>query len=543
MVLEASSLHLMPSLNSIPNSIQQNIQHSAPFRGVEIITDHLKTEAAKTTEGVNKFFKLGGFFERKVLSHIKDLVRREGKGNCYSFKYEEFPDEEMKALMEKFRGFSLERGHPLSNLEKQKISDLEKHIQGKMKVAEANGDASALDRYKQKLARLIKLKEISSRPKATRHHFKTEEWETLDEVDFSITKDNLKTLHALFNREDFKSLQFHEVMKKYLKADFEKTLLAEVLARRLAYIGGLHGKKILLPIREKASGQDKAKAHYRFVEYTIKDFTVGDALPCYILESEDKDANPWFIARGTQIYTGRDANGKEFRKGSFESMLGDAIDPKSIGRHIVIKAMVVKSGNGESLKDLFERWRKEGKRVELAGHSLGAFIVNHISVLFFNRLFPKTVKRAWGFSGPGVGKSLARLYQANLEEVHKSTNIPLKKLRKRIINLATDGDIVPSGGHEMIGYNLSITPKGNHSRKSLASNHAKHGLSNDFIIQKIDTKKENQKLARRMCEIFRRIVGLFMRAMLFLFYRSASPDWWVNRKIYSQKFRQQAAEL
>jgi len=386
-------------------------------------------------------------------------------------------------------------------------------------------ESDASSEVKQELLKpFYDLLERNSRQLNGRNHFLESDWKAIDLIDFELMQDGLINLITIFNASWMGLATLQADMQKVFNVDYYEAVIAENLALHLAYIEDLDDKEISVPVMDKKTGQ------YRLASYVIRYTRIGDALPCYLLESEDRDARPWFIVRGTQPYTGLTKEGHELRVGSLESILADSFDHECISRKVINKALVrrpIVREDGhlvqkESLSDIFHRWREEGKQAKLCGHSLGGTIVNALTVEFYDQ-----IEKTYSFSGAGVSKETAKRWD------QLSASDKDKSYYSKLTNFDYEGDFIPSGGKRLIGNHYAMTSLVNERLNSLYDSHVLTHLNRDFEIQRVDISKENHKLSRHFMERVRIIVGKCFRFLLRLFSSKSIPDWWTHSKAYN----------
>lgn len=389
--------------------------------------------------------------------------------------------------------------------------------------AEGKADIGKDPLLQEKIRPYLELLEKCHRPKATRSHFNAENWKTLDLIDFELLQETFYNLTEVYNSDWMIDSGLQDAMKNDFGFNYYEALIAENLSLYLAYIEGIDQKVIQLPVFDPKIGM------FRSVEFMITENVLGDSLPCFILESNDPIATPWFVVRGTQYYTGLASDGKELRKGSLESILADSLDHESITRHVINKALVTHPlvrENGvlvqkESLSDLFRKLKNEGCFINLCGHSLGGTLVNALTVDFYDQ-----VKTAYSFSGSGVSDETAE----NWEKLIKSDSSGT--FADKLINFDYEGDFVPSGGRKIIGKHYAIMCVVFDRMRSLYESHVTMHLNRDFQIQKVDVIAENRKFSRQFMERVRIIVGKCFGLLLRIFNKTYIPDWWSRRKEY-----------
>lgn len=328
---------------------------------------------------------------------------------------------------------------------------------------------------KSQLAKALELKEgalvaIHSQKKATREDFDQNAWKALDRVNFALTQEHLENLCELFN------IPYHKAIEEF---DIHEALIAETLAKALAYTENLDGQTIKLPVKTP-------EGKYTLKEFTISKLVLGENLPCYILRSEGEKT--WVVPRGTEIAT-KKTEGVEHRQGAMESILADC-DPEGIG----YKALK----STEFINSLFQ----EKGQLLIAGHSLGGLIANELAARY-----PGKVEHAYGFSAPGISH----------ETFKASSKVALDK---KITNFQVEGDLVPSAGRHVVGRNFAVATKAQDAIHA----HLEHNLNRPKVTcTLIDNEKESQKLLRRVSEATRKNIGGVLLKASALFKKA--PDW------------------
>lgn len=528
--MSLSNIFAFPSLQLLPNQcfprtvLEKQEPHSIAPKGVKVIGPTPDNSSVKVTRPVWYFLTLGIPILIETLSLFFDgVIHREKTGDAvrFRFKYKYLPTSRVNQVT-RFQQYNEIAYSILNGGELKKALQLMEKSKGEYEKALEDGDSDQAKISQEKFNSLIALLEKNKNEKLSRKDMTDKDWKELDLIDYEVAKDYFSELAEVFNSTWFKNLEFGKEMTERFRVDYHEAAVAESLSLSLAYIEGLDGKIFSLPVFDKETNS------YRSVEYKIKEAHLGDALPCYIFESEDPQASPWFVVRGTQY--------NKDRAGSFESIVADAIDHKCIARHIINKALVhrplVKEGDvfvqKDSLSDIFERWRKQNKQVILAGHSLGGTLVNNLAVDF-----PDTIKAVYAFCAAGV----SRVTGERWKQLPQSS-------QDKIINFDFEGDVVPSGGHCLIGRHLAIQALlGAEQPNGVYLSHVRSHLNRDFQIQKVDILKENTKFARVFCEKIRVIAGHCLRFLLSIFGNKYLPDWWKNRSIYKLQAKMQRTIL
>lgn len=520
----------MQSIQNINNF--SNVDLLGHNEGTTILHENVgETLSPKETSKINEhrlrwhFLTLGVPLLLETLSvFCKGIIHRHKSGLPLRvrFKTDHLTLEKMGKIA-LFQRFTKPFAGPLHKQEEEKATLLIQQTINACNNAKDQGDFQEVEACQQKLQALGKLLEKNRNSKMSRNDFDEDDWRITDQIDYELADEHGAFLTEMFNSDWFKNAHFQYQMKRDFGVDYDEAVLAELLSFSLAYVEGLDQKTLRLPV------YDADLQKYRTVAYVIKASRMGDDLPCYLLESNDPHAHPWFVIRGTQSYTKVSKHGREHRIGSFESMMADTLDHKCISRNILNKALIhrpiiVENGKyvqKESLEDLFGRCRKANKKVNLCGHSLGGTLVNTLAVEFYDQ-----IKTAYAFSAAGVSK----YYAGRWEALNSAT-----PAENKLINFDHEGDIVPAGGRCLIGNHVAIEPLNPPQVESIYQRHNHRHLCKDFQIQKVDAKKENGKFERAFCERIRIIIGACLRFLFSLFNGKYLPDWWCNRKIYRER--------
>lgn len=473
---------------------------------------------------------------------LHGIIHREQTGIALCFKFKDkYLDSERISVLKKFYEFNEVSQTPLNQAQSAKVFQIVNQAITLKEKSLITRNEILLKNSEELISKFIALLHKNAEKKATRKNFNLEDWNALDVVDYKLAKEHFLNLVKVFNSLWFYSLRFQQEMKNHFGVNYCEALIAEGLSLSLSYIQGLDGKKIWLPFKK-----DDINEPYRAIEYRISETFLGDSLPCYVLESNDPEAHPWFVIRGTQPYIGLSPTGKEYRIGSFESILADAIDPAGIASDVIKKGAVhrplVKIGDAwvqkESLFDLFKRWKDNNQKVILAGHSLGGYLINNLAVRYYD-----DIKTAYGFSSAGIDRKIADKWEKFLESRARETGKTVEELEKKIVNIDYEGDFIPAGGGKLIGLHLAIEPQNIPKDHGWYHSHIKCHLNQNFKISKVDLKKENSKFSRTFCETVRIIIGLLFRVLLNLFSPKSIPDWWINREHYGEQYRIQKRVL
>ncbi|MCE5293972.1 MAG: hypothetical protein LLF94_05105 [Chlamydiales bacterium] len=315
----------------------------------------------------------------------------------------------------------------------------------------------------------------AQKPKATRNDFDPSTWKQLDAVNFALTQEHLESLCTLFNSD------YHAETANNFSAhgNWNESLIAETLAKALAYTEDLSGNTIRIPVK---NGQQ-----YELKEFTITNFPLGEQLPCYVLTAEGEKS--WIVPRGTEISKGRTA--------SMESILADC-DPKGIANRILDDA--------KKTRQLEELFYHAGENANIAGHSLGGLLANELAARY-----PDKLAHSYGFSAPGI----SRVTFNGLTDAQKA------HLATKITNFQTEGDLVPSAGHHYIGKNFAVSTEA----KDAIHAHLQHNLNRPGTsLTVIDNRLESQKLLHRISESTRKNVGGALLKVTNAFSKN-KPSW------------------
>lgn len=305
---------------------------------------------------------------------------------------------------------------------------------------------------------------------ATRQDFSLQDWQLIDELSFELLQEHLKIAHELFNAGYEEQ---NQVVWNALNLNRKEAIVAEALAKTLAFCEGLAGKQLDIPVIS------------RLVRYSILKTHVGENLPCYALVAEDAEAPTWLVIRGTEFTPGSALNRhgqlQEFREGGRESVLADFADPEAIGERFLRHAL----GEQHPFHEVVYK-TLAGRKIILAGHSLGGCLANCLGVLI-------PIQRSYAFGAPGVSEKIAQECSAEVSE--------------KLVNFHVQGDLVPTAGKALIGRHFVM-----HDSESFVEAHLNHHLNKrEFVLQKVDIAAENCSAARRRLEKCRALFGVFFR--------------------------------
>lgn len=455
---------------------------------------------------------------------LKGIVHRETTGHSLQIRFnaKNIPPKFIDQIV-KFQNINDRFSSAIDESERAKTFQIIERLRKSYEGADERQEKQLKDEIKPFLTLLEKCNAKCNSRRTIRKQFTADDWKVLDLVDFELLQDFFINLTDVFNSNWMRDSGLKNAIQEDFGVDYYEAVIAENLSLSLAYLEGIDNKKINIPALDAKTGR------YVPVTYTIRESRLGDALPCYVLESNEVDADPWFVVRGSQTHTGLNADGKELRKGSLESILTNSIDPECITRNVINKALVsrpIVAENGnlvqkESLSDIFRAWRKNGRLVKLCGHSLGGILVNALTVEFYDQ-----VKSTYAFSGAGISKETARKW-----EILKSKD-KLKSYAYKLFNFDYEGDFIPSGGRRIIGNHYAMSCIEPNHKRGFYESHISSHLNRDFQIQRVDLKAENSKFSRSFMETIRIAVGRCFRLLLQFFSKNYIPDWWAKQREY-----------
>lgn len=310
----------------------------------------------------------------------------------------------------------------------------------------------------------------------TLQDFTRAEWQIVDRVNFELTKEYFQNLNVVFS-----STQFANAQKPLseLGVDFQESMVAEALAKSLAYSEGNHGKEISLPVRDD-------QGNCRLIPYEIKEFHFGYELPGYVLEPKETTAAPaWIIARGTQTLLKCDEQGKELRKGARES-IGADFHPVSMSRDKVDSAL------NQWIVQTVLAQAKEGRfqgKINFAGHSLGGLLGKDLA-----SRYPDIVGKIHTYMTPAMSQIEANRWNDKLEQA--------------LIGWHVNGDLVSCAGAHVKGLQLEILQ--NQEKHPLIL-HNELNLNRPFKIAVVDNHSERNREVRKTLAMIQSLQKLLLR--------------------------------
>lgn len=511
--------------------IQSSKHHNPPEHKISQSYDSKKTQSIwqstlrLLSKAPNIFHYVGkGFISRKKIPETERLITwsqthhdptiNQALNEVRAFdviskmEFEKHPlnDAQIKmgiSLINKYYNLATENKQKIEKLSQQLTKS---NVENKKNQHEIKMRSKIVHESERDINDLSKLVAIGQKKNGTRYDFDTAEWQALDHVNFELTKNHLANLKILFNGGILEPQQ--KVMKENFSVNFKESLIAEALAKALAWCEGLDGSSIQVPVRN-----NQFCDQYHLEEYSIKLIKLGDNLPCYILEPSNPNSksSTWVVPRGTNSNTRQARNGEELRTAARESVFVDILNKKGLAEEAIIKAMV--TGGPHSLNSLFSKWAADGRRVIIAGHSLGGYFANDIAV----RYEPQIAK-AYCFSSPGVSKKLAAQWNDKTKG----------HIRNKIVNFDIEGDPIPSAGKKLIAQHIAIINSDAMTENPLQK-HGQHNLLRPFKAVLIDNKEESKKLARKVSEKCRSTIGRVVKKILG---KRALPDWHQNADKY-----------
>lgn len=408
-------------------------------------------------------------------------------------------------LMEKFSQYDLtsERYYnssPLSDQQKEKLAEM---------ATRNDEDAVRAERL------LEKCKDA----KFTHKKFKGDDHIAFDRANFELLRDLMPEMVQFLNSGHFDAMQT-DIREKF-GFNYYQAVVAEMLARTIAYNSNLDGEKITLPVQLE-------NGVYAEAEFSIKLYCLGDELPAYFLECKDEDGNdlhaPWFVVRGTETNNSK-SEGKKIRRAGYESVLADFIHPGGVGDGVVDKSICctkqVYDAKQEAMVDqpTLQELFANGRQVLLTGHSLGGAIVNQITARMYNN-----IKQAYAFSAPGVSDATKQFWDLSSPDDSK------------LINLQVQGDAVPAAGKNLIGTHVALTHLIKPAKASPVHKHVLMCLTKPFTLQYIDKEAEEEQVGRVVAEFARRTFGKGLRFVSKKLDWSL-PDWYQNRHVFHMHLR------
>lgn len=327
---------------------------------------------------------------------------------------------------------------------------------------------------RQQAQQFKRLLELTSAKRTTMMDFDREAWATYDALNFALIQEHFLNLDT-----HFASPAFVNELSSW-GVDLAEAMVAEILAKSLAYTQGLDGKEIFLPGRR---GMES---------YTIREFHFGKNLPGYILEPQGQFSQAWVIARGTQPMLKKDVLG-ELRKGARESIKAD-LHPESITRDAINKALMQ-----DAVRNIFAT-----RTVKLAGHSLGGALVSDLATRY-----PDKVSKVYTFSAPGMGRFELDRWNETLDTA--------------LIAFDMQGDLVPCAGLYLKGLHIEIAQDLHHHP---ITKHNALALNKPFKAAIVDNNRENarksrlrmaalQRIQKRVMAMYEKRAALLYRMPLF----------------------------
>lgn len=343
--------------------------------------------------------------------------------------------------------------------------------------------------------------------------FDGHDYACIEKASFELIKEFTKELPLFFNAGVMTPVQ--EGIKREFHMSYYEAVIAEILARSIAYKARLHGEKMMLPVHLE-DGQ------YGLAEFAISLYFLGDQLPAYVLECKDQDGkdlhHPWFVVRGTDANASKTEDGHRLKVGTFESVLADTINPDGIGEGVVDgclysgKEVHIRSQlyTQNSLASLFKN-----RKFKLSGHSLGGTIVGQMATFLYHH-----VEAAYAFSAPAASDRTAEQWTKKSKEDEY-----------KLFNIQPQGDPFAGAGKRLIGEHIAITPLAGPIENAVRA-HVAMSLTKPFEIHAVDKKLEEAQTSRQAIELTRRVIGCLMRGVMEVVLRWDLPEWYKRRDIF-----------
>jgi hypothetical protein len=276
-----------------------------------------------------------------------------------------------------------------------------------------------------------------------------------DLIDIDATSQFFRDLVVLHDTDELAAVHaaYAELDLCYIQA-----LTAEVLSKVVAYRENLGDVRLDLPV--------KTEETWSVVTYTIETFNIGQELPVVVLKADGQPS--WLVPRGTSPYIG-------IRQGAAESVLACIQRSEGIN-HLVIDASDPKLQ--QVIQDL------HGNPLLIAGFSLGG--------VFAVRLALEAAQHqptVYTFGAPGICSDLKQRYD--------SLELPLS-----VIQMSTEGDVVPAAGRHLIGRPFQISVE-SYRRRVFVDPSAEHlcmTLNQPHGIVPVDSELEEGTVTRSVVE-------------------------------------------
>ncbi len=334
----------------------------------------------------------------------------------------------------------------------------------------------------------------------------TEESKLLNVLNFRAIQDHLKNVTEILNDEKFQISIYSQEVKNY---NYKNAIIAEILAKCLAYLDNLEGQSIDIPV--------EIEGKMKLVSYQIEKDYLGDKLPYYVLqpipdrihnhhqyatpEEVQQYAKIWIDIRGTAFIK------KEGKEGVEESIAADFKDEKGVS------ALPVWQKSGELLIKLTKLSKGINKNIQITGHSLGGTLAQVMSVIFHPFIY-----QTFAFNSPGVDEQIYQLYEKNLNlDEQKSISV-----------FHRHGDFISSASPKRIGQNYEFQLIGKNKESNNAFiKHLEMVLTAPHHAREVDLKKDERNTFRRFSEWSRRNI---LSKAVYLIIGQKTFSWLERRK-------------
>jgi Lipase (class 3) len=311
-----------------------------------------------------------------------------------------------------------------------------------------------------------------------------EQWEWLDSFNFKKLKTHLENLCDCCN--------FYEDNIKNKNPDIAECKISEVISKGLSYLNEemIDGQTLKIPTKNN-------QGNFELVDYKISKKIIGSNLPIFVLEPPKDSKHPLrMVIRGTDPYFNEKKTGRE---GAKESLYADTLNARGVGAKVIQKEELCQ----------FEEYQLTGAII--SGHSLGGTLAAILAVKLSGRnQHLSSPLKVHGFNATAVDKKTADRFNN------------MKKNKPEIVNFVAEGDIVSSAGKKWIGDVYGVEVSGSKGKNPFVK-HTLHMLERSNKFFKVDTAKENKKLARRVTEGLRSGVGKVISLVLLV--TDSLPIW------------------
>lgn len=296
-------------IESIKKLIGHNVTQSGNNNPITHQTDNMfKSLSASFNDQKVKLGKSLGKLKEGMKEHMEVFTgafNRITVGSEVELKLPTHNDKDTQQKIDAVTQFNVTPKDPLSpkSLDKEQIAkakELLNDLTKPLTPAQMNG-----------LESLIKKEGIP------RIFWSEKDVKALDDVNFALIQDHFINLNECL--KDFPE-NMHGI-------DFQESLIAETLAKSLAYTQVRDGHTIKIPVRQE-------NETFELKEFEIKSLKMGHALPCYSLTPKnDEKATAWLVVRGTENLIGKG------RKGAFESVAADFLSKTGLAETPTREAM------------------------------------------------------------------------------------------------------------------------------------------------------------------------------------------------------------